>query len=201
MLRLRWAGLATLGVIDYGRRYFTCIGTSIGASTCLASIGVSWNVPLRVLRQCHWLPCHPARLQLGVHALALPLLIISSRSKRPYDSNGGRILLRHCDGIVPSLFSSNRLDNATYQCASSFQHWNVHSCSSGLEAFLLRSRLLSAGFSSNQPQQSYRFQGLQYLSTLLAYVQKQEDSINTHHLSPCPKNRGSLPDKQPIRNA
>jgi hypothetical protein len=64
-------------------------------------------------------------------------------------SSRGRILLRHCGGIVPPLFSSNIIDNASRQRASSIKHWNVHSSFAGLEAFLLRSRRLSGGFGNS----------------------------------------------------
>jgi hypothetical protein len=56
-----------------------------------------------------------------------------------------RILLRHCGGFLPPLFSSNRLDKTTHQRASSAQHWNIYRGSAGLEALQLRSRLLSGG--------------------------------------------------------
>lgn len=46
-----------------------------------------------------------------------------------------RILRKPSDDFVSSVFSSNRLDKATYQRASSIQHWNVHSGSAGLRPF------------------------------------------------------------------
>jgi hypothetical protein len=46
-----------------------------------------------------------------------------------------RILLRHCGGFLPPLFSSNRLDNTTHQRASNILHWNVHSGSAGLRPY------------------------------------------------------------------
>jgi hypothetical protein len=60
------------------------------------------------------------------------------------------LLLRHCGGFVPPLFSPNIIDNATHQCASNIQPWNIIQGSTGLDAFLLRSRLLSGGFSALQ---------------------------------------------------
>jgi hypothetical protein len=47
-------------------------------------------------------------------------------------ASGGRILLRHFDGIVPSGFSSNSLDNATHQRVSNITRWNIHRGSAGL---------------------------------------------------------------------
>jgi hypothetical protein len=85
-------------------------------------------------------------LRLGVHALAIPVPSSLTNAKSPGDSSRGRILLRHCGGIVPPLLSSNIIDNAKDHRASIITHWNVHSDSAGLEALLLRSRLLSGGF-------------------------------------------------------
>jgi hypothetical protein len=53
-----------------------------------------------------------------------PCLAISVQSSLantngPSDSNGGRILLKPSDGIVPSVRSPNILDNATHQLTSS----------------------------------------------------------------------------------
>jgi hypothetical protein len=84
-----------------------------------------------------WHPCHPARLQLGVHALATSVLSSLANATCPSDSNRKRfqpnwltstanplqagecILLKPSDGIVPSVFSSSITDYATHQLASS----------------------------------------------------------------------------------
>jgi hypothetical protein len=70
---------------------------------------------------------HGARLclRLGVHALAIPLPSSPANAKSPSDSSRGRILLRHCGGIVPPLFSSDVFENATHQPASNVQRWNA----------------------------------------------------------------------------
>jgi hypothetical protein len=52
-------------------------------------------------------------LRLGVHALAIPLPSSLANANRPSDSSRGRVLLKPSDGIVPSVFSSNIIDNAT----------------------------------------------------------------------------------------
>jgi hypothetical protein len=87
-------------------------------------------------------------LRLGVHALAIPVPSSLANAKSPGDSSRGRILLRHCGGIVPPLSSSNVIDNATHHLAASSQHWNTNSGSAGLEALLLRRRRLPGGSGS-----------------------------------------------------
>lgn len=69
--RLRWAGLASLGGNDYGRRYFTCIGTSFGASNCLASME-----PLGVFRFVSSVNA------TGIHAIP-PVFRSTSMSRYP----------------------------------------------------------------------------------------------------------------------
>jgi hypothetical protein len=52
-------------------------------------------------------------LRLGVHALAIPVPSSLANTNRPGDSSRGRILLKHCGGIVPPLSSSNIIHNET----------------------------------------------------------------------------------------
>jgi hypothetical protein len=52
-------------------------------------------------------------LRLGVHALAIPVPSSLANANGPGDSSRGRILLRHCGGIVPPLFSSNIIGYAS----------------------------------------------------------------------------------------
>ncbi len=59
-----------------------------------------------------------------------------------------RILRKPSVGIVPMGFSSNIIDNATHDRASSIQHWKIYQGSAGPAAFIRRSRLLSGGFNS-----------------------------------------------------
>jgi hypothetical protein len=73
-----------------------------------------------------WHPCHPARLLLGVHALASSVLSSLANPNGSGDSNGGRILLKPSVGIVPTVFSSNIIDNASRHRDSSVHHWEVH---------------------------------------------------------------------------
>ena len=61
-------------------------------------------------------------LRLGLHALAIPLPSSLANAYGPGDSSRGRILLRHCGGIVPPLFSSNIIDNQT---ANALQAENI----------------------------------------------------------------------------
>jgi hypothetical protein len=42
-----------------------------------------------------------------------------------------RILLKPYDGIVPSVFSSNILDNASHLCESNITRWNINRLSAG----------------------------------------------------------------------
>ena len=92
-----------------------------------------------------WHPCHPARLQLGVHALATSVLSSLANATCPSESNRKRfqpnwltstanplqagecILLKPSVGIVPTVFSSNITDNATLHQGSGIQGWKVHS--------------------------------------------------------------------------
>lgn len=51
-----------------------------------------------------------------------------------------RILLRHCGGFLPPLFSPIIIGHATRHRDSSITHWNTYRGSAGLVAVLLRQR-------------------------------------------------------------
>ena len=52
-------------------------------------------------------------LRLGLHALAIPLPSSLANAYGPGDSSRGRILLKPSVGIVPTVLSSNIIDNAS----------------------------------------------------------------------------------------
>ena len=93
-------------------------------------------MPFRVRIVSDGRPCPPASLQLGVHALAFSVLSSLANAYRPSDSNRERfqpnwltstanplqagecILLKPSVGIVPTVFSSYIIDNASRHRAS-----------------------------------------------------------------------------------
>jgi hypothetical protein len=118
-------------------------------------VSCPWVVSLRAMSQYMggtYIFCMASAFVLAAASMAaLSLRSLSFNPNLPSQranplQAGERILLNPFDGIVPSVFSSNIIDNATRQRASSIQHWNFHSGSAGLAALLLRSRSLSGGF-------------------------------------------------------
>jgi hypothetical protein len=144
----RWASLRS--VLGYGQRFVY----SFGLGRCLVIRTLTFqtspfllHTSLRALRlrmpsrhrghHSGGRPCPPC-----LRPLLLSVLPMVTAFPLPTQE---RILLRHCGGFLPPLFSSNRHDNATRQRTSSIARWNIYRGSAGLEAFLLRSCLLSGG--------------------------------------------------------
>jgi len=113
--RCRFLAAGPLGMETYGPRttflalerlsMVQALATSIEWPCASPSVPASrFHTAIHGVRLC---------LRLGVHALAIPVPSSPAIANGPSDSSRGRILLRHCGGIVPPLFSSNILDNAS----------------------------------------------------------------------------------------
>jgi hypothetical protein len=114
VLRLRWAGLATLGRTRRERRY------SFDLERCFALCRYMLRRTLLDVRRFVFASCPTGILAIppvfssaSMHSLFRFSSSLVDRSG-PSDSNRGRILLKPCVGIVPTLSSSNHFGKTTH---------------------------------------------------------------------------------------